>query len=134
MPTRSLLKRLEKAEENARSQSRARFRFSPDCICFPEKEQPFFCSSYEQPIAAMVKCPLHGERFRRQILFIYVASWLAEKEPARRQRLSPQYRKAWEAGFPPELWPGVPQEEKEDGKIFFRFKDGSKLTVDECSR
>ena len=44
-------------------------------------------------------------------------------------RLSPQYRKAWEAGFPSEVWPAVPKEEIEDGKIFFRLKDGTKLLV-----
>jgi hypothetical protein len=130
MGIRTVLKRIEQAEKALRAQS----IFSKDCVCFPEREQPFFCSSYEEPVAAMVKCPLHGERFKRQTFFIYVASWLAEKEPARRQRLSPQYRKAWEASFPPELWPAVPQEETEDGKIFFRLKDGSKLTVGECAR
>ena len=48
--------------------------------------------------------------------------WLAEKEPARRERLSPQYRKAWDASCPPELWHAVPKEEREDSKIFFRLK------------
>jgi hypothetical protein len=56
MTTRTLLKRLEKVEEALKAQS----IFSQDCICFPEKEQPFFCSPSEEPVAAKVKCPLHG--------------------------------------------------------------------------
>jgi hypothetical protein len=75
---------------------------SLNCICFPENEQPFFCSPDEELVAARVKCPLHGNRFRQPISHIYVSAWLAEKEPARRrQRLSAQCRKAWAASFPP---------------------------------
>jgi len=107
MGIRTLLKRIEKAEEALKAQA----LFSPDCICFPEKEQPFFCSAFEEPVAASVKCPLHGNRFRQPIFHIYVSGWRAEREPARRQRLSAQYRKAWEAGFPPEL---TPIEEEDD--------------------
>jgi hypothetical protein len=130
MAIRTILKRIEAAEEALKVQ----FIFSPDCICFPEKEQPCFCSPYEEPVAAGVKCPLHGDRFKRQQFFVYVAAWRRAKEPARRQRLSAQYRKAWEASFPTALWPAVPQEEREDGRIFFRLKDGAKLFVGECTR
>jgi len=130
MGVRALLKRIEKTEKAFKAQS----IFSPDCICFPEKEQPWFCSALEEPVADGVKCPLHGGRFKRQRFFVYVAGWRREKEPARRQRLSAQYRKAWEAGFPPKLWPAVPQEERADGQIFFRLKDGTKLLVGDCSR
>jgi hypothetical protein len=125
MSNKSVLSRIEQAEATLK----ARSIFAQDCICFPEKEQPFFCSSFEIPIAARVKCPLHGNRFKQPRLHLYVPSWLAEKEPARRERLSPQYRKAWEAGFPSEVWPAVPKQEIEDGKIFFRLKDGTKLLV-----
>jgi hypothetical protein len=130
MAIRTILKRIEAAEEALKVQ----FIFSRDCICFPEKEQPFFCSPFEEPVAAQVKCPLHGDRFKQPIFHVYVARWLAEKEPAHRQRRSPQYRKAWEASFPPESWPAVPQEEIEDGQIFLRLKDGVRLFVGECPR
>ncbi len=100
MGLRTLLKRIENAEEILKIHP----VFSRDCICFPEKEQPFFCSALEELAAARVKCPLHGNRFRQPIYYIYVSAWRAEKEPARRQRLSAQYRKAWEASFP--LGPG----------------------------
>lgn len=70
-----------------------------DCICFPENEQPFFSHPIEESIAAPVKCPLHGDRFRQPIFHVYVSKWRREGEPARRQRLSAQYRKAWEASF-----------------------------------
>jgi hypothetical protein len=96
------MNRMEKAEQAATSN----WKFSADCICFPEKEQPFFCDSSEEEIAARVKCPLHGNRFKQPICHIYVSAWLRAKEPARRQRLSAQYRKAWEATFPPDVSDG----------------------------
>lgn len=95
----TLLKRIEKAERALKTQS----VFSTDCICFPEEEPPFFCSPSEAVVAAEVKCPLHGNRILLPIFHIYVSAWRAEKEPARRQRLSAQYRKAWEASSPPEI-------------------------------
>ena len=95
----TLLKRIEKAEEALKAQS----IFSTDCICFPGKEPPFFCSPSEAVVAAAVKCPLHGDRILLPIFHIYVSAWRAEKEPARGQRLSAQYRKAWEASFPSEI-------------------------------
>jgi hypothetical protein len=56
MGIRTLLKRIEKAEEALKAQS----VFSPDCICFPERERPFFCSALEEQVAARVKCPLQS--------------------------------------------------------------------------
>jgi hypothetical protein len=99
---------------------RIQSRFSPDCICFPDKEPPFFCEPSEEEIAAQVKCPLHGERFKRPQFFIYVASWLRAKEPARRERLSAQCRKAWDASFPAELNPAV-KPETTDREIQAKF-------------
>jgi hypothetical protein len=107
MGTRTLLKRIEKVEQALKIQS----VFPSDCICFPKKEPPFFCSPPETMAAAKVKCPLHGDRIMQPIFHIYVSGWRAEREPARRQRLSAQYRKAWAASFPTELWPVVPKEE-----------------------
>jgi hypothetical protein len=100
-------------------QSRAAARFwllrvgvageSPsDCICFPEKEQPFFCLPSEEEIAAKVKCPLHGNRFKQPIFHIYVSQWLREKRPRHLYtHHSEQYRKAWFATFPKDLRPGA---------------------------
>ena len=130
MGIRSLLKRIEKVEAALKEQS----IFSPDCICFPKEEPPCFCLPFEEPIAAEVKCPLHGERFKRQRFFIFTASWRREQEPERRERLSAQYRKAWEASFPSGLWPAVPQEEIESGRIFLRLKDGARRWVGACPR
>jgi hypothetical protein len=93
---RTLLNRIEKSEEALK----AYFVHSPDCICFPENEPPFFFLPSEAMAAAKVKCSLHGNRFRQPIYYIYVSAWRAEKEPARRQRLGAQYRKAWDASFP----------------------------------
>jgi hypothetical protein len=35
----------------------------------------------------------------------YLPAWRREREIIRRSRLSSQYQKAWNASFPPELWP-----------------------------
>src|SRR3989449_5594040 len=83
MTTRTLLKRLEKVEEVLKAHS----IYSQDCICFPEKEQPFFCSPFEEPVAASVKCPLHGNRFKR-LPHIYVSAWRREKEDRKSTRLN----------------------------------------------
>jgi hypothetical protein len=32
----------------------------------------------ELEIAAKVKCSLHGERFNRNVFFVYVSKWLRE--------------------------------------------------------
>jgi hypothetical protein len=125
MPIQSFLKRIERAEEALKSHS----IFSAGCICFPESEPPCFCSPYEEPVATQVKCSLHGNRFKQPIFHIYMSAWRRENEPARRQRLSAQYRKAWEASFPPELWPAVPKEEIENGQIILRLRDGTSLVV-----
>ena len=39
---------------------------------------------------------------------------------------SEQYRKAWFASFPPELWPAE-EEESEEGRIFLKLKNGTRL-------
>jgi len=120
--TQTLVKRIGRAEEAAK----ARTGCSPQCICFPEKEQPFFNWPVEQRFAAKVMCPLHGERFRSVGCFVYVAKWLREKQPSLLQtHHSEQYRKAWYAGFPPELWPA--QEISNDGRTALRLKDGTTL-------
>jgi hypothetical protein len=99
MGIRTLLKRVEHAEEALKAQS----IFSRDCICFPENEQPFFYFPEEEEIAAQVKCPLHGNRFRQPMFHIHVSKWRREGEPRRRQQMSSQYRKAWMASFPEDL-------------------------------
>jgi hypothetical protein len=119
--THNLIHRLEQAEEAAKTQ----LKFSAECICFPEREQPFFNWPSEERIAAEVKCPLHGERFRPVTFFVYVSKWLREKQRHFLQnRRSDQYRKAWYASFPPELWPA---EEVLSEHVALRLKDGTTL-------
>ena len=110
------------------SRAAARLRLqkvgSPDCICFPELEIPFFSYPIQEQIAAAVKCPLHGDRFKPPF-HLYVADWRRKKEAIFMQYRSPEYKKAWFASFPPELWPAV--EEEIDGKLMLRLKDGTML-------
>src|SRR5215471_1157648 len=73
--TRTLLNRLKRAEDVAE----ARSIVSPRCICFPKLEPPFVGFPIELEIAARVKCPLHGDRFRMPSTFIYVSRWLRAK-------------------------------------------------------
>jgi hypothetical protein len=77
-----------------------------------------------------VKCPLHGRRFK-PLYRIFVAKWLRAKQP---QHLwthhSEQYRKAWFASFPPDLWPAE-EEEGPSGRIFLKLKDGTRLLASE---
>ena len=116
-----ILKRIERIEQAMKAQS----IFSPDCICFPENEQPFFVVSTEREIAARVKCPLHGERFKPR-LQVYVSGWLRPKQwPALWTQHSEQYRKAWFATFPPDLWPGKCK--RTDEGLFLILKDGSRI-------
>jgi hypothetical protein len=91
--------RIARLEQTAKAQGKC----DPACICFPEKEPPFFCFPSEEEIAAKVKCPQHGNRFRKPVFRIYVSKWRLESEPIRRQRLSSQYQKAWSASFPEDL-------------------------------
>jgi hypothetical protein len=120
MGTRTFLKRIEQAEKALKTQS----IFSPHCICFPEKERPSFGFPIEMEIAGRVKCPLHGERFT-PLFHLYVPIWLREKLWSHLSSHSDQYRKAWCASFPPELWPA--EEETENDNIFLRLKDGTRL-------
>ena len=60
MTTRTQLRRVERAEQAAKTH----LRFSPDCLCLPDDEQPEFRWQVEAEIAASVLCPLHGLRFK----------------------------------------------------------------------
>jgi hypothetical protein len=122
MYSRMLLARIERAEQLAKTST----KFSPDCICWPENELPFFGFDIEREIAAQVKCPVHGKRTFWRILHLYIPKWRRENQQKRLSSRSPQYQKAWNASFPPELWPAE-EEETADGEIFLRLKDGTRL-------
>ena len=129
MHTRTLLNRINRAENAVE----ARSVVSPECICFPTRATPFVGFPIELEIAARVKCPLHGDRFQARS-FIYVSKWLRAKLWKHLwSHHTEQYRKAWHASFPPELWPAE-EEETEDGRIFLRLKDGTKLLASEPVR
>jgi len=122
MHSRTLVARIERAEQVAKTKT----QFSPDCICWPESERPFFGFDIEREIATQVKCPVHGKRSFWLVYHLYIPKWLREKQKERFSRRTPQYQKAWNASFPPELWPAE-EEETKDGEIFLRLKDGTTL-------
>ena len=131
MYQRNLMARIEKAEQVA--EAKLGQTFSGGCICFPKNEQPFFGLPIEEQIAAKVKCPLHGERFKPTQFHVYVAKWLREKLPGLLwRRPSEQYRKAWFASFPPELWPA--EEDETNGPLCLKLKDGTRLPINEPSK
>jgi hypothetical protein len=122
MLNRTLQNRIERAEQAARADE----RFPTQCTCFPAKKQPFVGCPVEIEIAAAVKCPLHGDRFDREY-FVYVSKWLRVKLWRHLwTHRSEQYRRAWFASFPASLWPAE-EEETDDGRLFLRLKDGTKL-------
>jgi hypothetical protein len=124
MLNRTIENRIERAERAARAQS----KFSPECICFPENEPPFFKTPLEMEIAAKLKCPSHGDRFPPQF-FVYVSEWLRAKLWKHLwSHHTEQYRKAWFATFPESLWPAV-EERTEDGHTLLRLKDGSTIVA-----
>ena len=126
MRIRTLVARIERVEQAAKAQS----KLSPDCICFPENESPFFAFDIELEFLTRVRCPLHGERFK-PLYHLYVAKWLRAKQP---QLLwthhSEQYRRAWFVSFPQDLWPAE-EEEDPSGRIFLKLKDGTRLLASE---
>ena len=103
MGTRISLRRIERAEEALKAHA----IFAPDCICFPEKEQPFFGFDYEAEIAF---------------------GWRREREKTRRATLSAQFQKAWQASFPSHLFPA--KEETTEEGIYLRLKDGTRVLVE----
>src|SRR5690242_13403436 len=101
MKSHNLAARIKVLEQNSRLKG-----YHPDCICFPENEQPSVAYPIELEILASIKCPLHGDRFRPQYYIVYMAKWLREGRWAHLwTQHSEQYRKAWFASFPPDLCP-----------------------------
>jgi len=119
--------RIQRAEEAMKTLSIV----SPECICFPEHEQPFFGFDYERDLAFATKCPLHGDRFQRRP-HLFVAGWKIEREKTRRQTLSARFHKAWIASFPPSQFPGT--EEVAVDEVYLRMKDGKRILVAKFNR
>jgi hypothetical protein len=63
MQTRNIRLRIARLEQTANVHR----KHEHDCVCFPEREPPFFCSPWEEELAAKVKCPytvIASERLR----------------------------------------------------------------------
>lgn len=125
MHQRNLLARIENAEKVA--DSTLGLSYAGGCICFPKNEPPFFGLPVEEQVAAKIKCPLHGDRFKPRY-FVYVAKWLREKLWEHLYSYhTEQYRKAWFASFPPELWPA--EEDETGGPCCLKLKDGTRIPI-----
>src|ERR1700686_2170054 len=103
MTTRTQLRRVERAEQAAKTQ----LRFSSDCLCFPDDEQPEFRWQVEAEIAASVLCPLQGSRFRIVVSrFLYRARrFYSSDMQAGCPNRSEAYQRAMRVSFDPNLWP-----------------------------
>jgi hypothetical protein len=103
MTTRAQLRRVERAEQAAKTQ----LRLSSDCLRFPDVEQPEFRWQVEAEIAASVLCPLHGSRFRivvTRFLFRAAGFYRSDRE-AGCPNSSEAYQRAVRVSFDPNLWP-----------------------------
>src|SRR4051812_37461680 len=87
--SKNLSRRLVLAERLA-----SNFGSLEHCICFPTNELPVFSSKVDEDHAHSVKCPLHGDRFRK-LVPLYRAPWREGRDRIRRQNASAQFRKAW---------------------------------------
>ena len=145
---RDFTRRLEKLERQLEQREQQQSRLDPRCICYPEGASPRVRFPILETIAFLVKCPLHGDRFKLESReLIYVSKWLREKReqllydlspfdnlpgrPCTRALISGQHRKAHFAAFPPDLWPGVEEVAKdaEGYKTYLRLKNGTRIQV-----
>jgi hypothetical protein len=124
---RQIRNRIQKLEQRLAAAVKALSRTSPKCICFPEGTVPFVSFEIEEDIAFLVKCPLHGDRFRRTEFWMFKPVWLSEKTAIWVGRQSAQYQKAYAASFPADLWPAVG--EVVNGVPCLRLKDGTRLDM-----
>jgi len=122
MLARTLLARIERLEQAMK----AKTMYGPDCICFPTDEIPFFGLVIMEEMAARLECLIHGKREFWHVTPLFVPAWRREQERNRLPLRSPQYQKAWNATFHPELWPAE-EEETKDGRIVLKLKDGTRL-------
>ena len=129
----NLKDRISRLERAASDTDGSRDAIFPDeCICFPENEPPGITYRAEVEIAAAVRCPMHGHRFKHIAadgFSVYVPKWYRERHPAPEWPSgSPQYVKAIRASFPAEQWPA---EEKyvftPEPKIILVLRDGTEI-------
>ncbi len=122
--------RLEKLEKYLEVQAIERSWSAPDCICFPKDPPPHFFDCAEQEIALALKCPIHGNRFEPETFMVYTAGWKRDNRVKNMTSCTSQYKKAWTATFPPDLW----CVEEVDGRVYFRLKDRTALRAEEFLR
>jgi hypothetical protein len=101
-------------------------RGAEECICFLRGEVLKFRNDAERAIAAKLQCPLHGRRFPTPAYRIFEARWVYKRWlEFYFPKSSAQFKKAWYATFPPDLWPA--DIVQVNGKWMLRLKDGTLL-------
>jgi hypothetical protein len=149
---RNLERRVERVERLAQQHAKVMTRFAPECICYPKGEVPWVGFPIQYKIAFSVKCPAHGDRFSWGMLGleVYVSIWFREKMYRRvvdrcpsfypfatcPKQVSEQFRKAYLASFPPDLWTGEEEEKTEEGflKTYLRLQDDTRIQVEQYGR
>src|SRR5438445_5763691 len=100
MRTRTLLARIERAEQVAKAQS----KFASECICFPGPEPPLFLYPIQQEVALVeVMCRFHGAR-PQPFYQLYMAKCPRENNVKYRlSTLAAWHHKACNAAVGPEV-------------------------------
>jgi hypothetical protein len=146
---RNSARRVERLERRAQQRTKVASRFAAECICYPKGCLPWVGFPILNEIAFSVQCPAHGDRFSWGMLGLeaYVSKWFREKMFRRvldrcpsfhpfatcPKRVSEQFRKAYLASFPPDLWTGEEEKKAEQGfcKTYLRLQDGTAIQVEQ---
>ncbi len=144
---RNLERRVERVERLAQRHAKVMSRFAPECICYPKGSTPWVAFRIQYEIAFSVKCPAHGDRFSWDDVgkFVYCVKWLRTRVHRRildgcpglglfsksSRQVSEQFRKAYLASFPVDLWSAEEEEEKigHDHRLYLRLQDGTRVQV-----
>lgn len=134
MPTRDLMRRIEKLEKSARERkaAEAESKESGHCICFPLYEPPVFETLIHEEIARRVLCPVHGKRTWLIFNRLYLPDWRREILLRVQECYSPKFKKGWDATFPPDLFPA--KEVKTEQGICLWFRNGTRMLAENYLR
>lgn len=144
--------RLANLEQRLQQYAKLVCTYGPECICYPKGSTPWVAFFIQYEIAFYVKCPAHGDRFSWDDvgMFVYRVKWFREKMHSRTldgcpglgffskypRKVTEQFRKAYLASFPRDLWTAEEEGKTEEGylKTYLRLQDGTRIQVDQHGR